>query len=286
MHLTEARLGQQLCGQRGAAVHLGVPGRVGPDGLDTDQVLQVGTHRRQDVPHTFDKISHAIERSAPAVCPAYRHRMPSMGHLLAFGLISLLVIVIPGPSVLFTVGRALTVGRRQALLTVAGNAMGAYVQILAVALGAGALILASSLAFSVIKFVGAAYLIYLGVQAIRHRHGLGEVLTGGASAKRPSRVLADGFVVGMTNPKTIVFFVAALPQVVDPAAGRVTAQMLVLGVVFLSIAVISDSIWALAAGLARDWFAQSPRRFAAIGGAGGLAMVGLGVSLAVTGRKD
>ncbi|WP_285029862.1 LysE family translocator [Mycolicibacterium sp. lyk4-40-TYG-92] len=212
--------------------------------------------------------------------------MPSMGHLLAFGLISLLVIVIPGPSVLFTVGRALTVGRRQALLTVAGNAMGAYVQILAVALGAGALILASSLAFSVIKFVGAAYLIYLGVQAIRHRHGLGEVLTGGASAKRPSRVLADGFVVGMTNPKTIVFFVAALPQVVDTAAGNVAAQMLVLGVVFLAIAVVSDSVWALAAGLARDWFAQSPRRFAAIGGAGGLAMVGLGVSLAVTGRKD
>ncbi|MCX8557450.1 MULTISPECIES: LysE family translocator [Mycolicibacterium] len=212
--------------------------------------------------------------------------MPSLGHLLAFGLISLLVIVVPGPSVLFTVGRALTVGRRQALLTVAGNAMGAYVQILAVALGAGALILASSLAFSVIKFVGAAYLIYLGVQAFRHRHGLGEVLTGGTSAKRPGRVLADGFVVGMTNPKTIVFFVAALPQVVDAAAGNVPAQMLVLGVVFLAIAVVSDSVWALAAGLARDWFAQSPRRFAAIGGAGGLAMVGLGISLAVTGRKD
>jgi threonine/homoserine/homoserine lactone efflux protein len=212
--------------------------------------------------------------------------MPSMGHLLAFGLISFLVIVVPGPSVLFTVGRALTVGRRQALLTVAGNAMGAYVQILAVALGAGALIYASSLAFSIIKFVGVAYLIYLGVQAIRHRHALGEVLAGGASALRPSRVLADGFIVGMTNPKTIVFFVAALPQVVDPAAGQVTTQMLVLGVVFLTIAVISDSVWALVAGLARDWFAQSPGRIAAVGGVGGLAMVGLGVSLAVTGRKD
>ncbi|KIU18618.1 LysE family translocator [Mycolicibacterium llatzerense] len=212
--------------------------------------------------------------------------MPSMGHLLAFGLISFLVIVVPGPSVLFTVGRALTVGRRQALLTVAGNAMGAYVQILAVALGAGALIYASALAFGIIKSIGVAYLIYLGVQAIRHRHALGEALTGGTSSIRPLRVLADGFVVGMTNPKTIVFFVAALPQVVDPAAGHVSTQMLILGVVFLAIAVTSDSIWALAAGLARDWFAQSPRRIAAIGGAGGLAMVGLGVSLAVTGRKD
>lgn len=212
--------------------------------------------------------------------------MPSLAHLLAFGLISFLVIVVPGPSVLFTVGRALTVGRRQALLTVAGNAVGAYVQILAVALGAGALIYASSLAFSIIKFAGVAYLIYLGVKAFRHRHALGEALAGGAAALRPSRALADGFVVGMTNPKTIVFFVAALPQVVDPAAGNPATQMLVLGAVFLAIAVISDSVWALAAGLARDWFAQSPRRIAAVGGAGGLAMVGLGVSLAVTGRKD
>ncbi|MET4432714.1 LysE family translocator [Mycolicibacterium sp. 624] len=212
--------------------------------------------------------------------------MPSMTHLLAFGLISFLVIVIPGPSVLFTVGRALTVGRRQALLTVAGNAVGAYIQILAVALGAGALIFASALAFSIIKMIGVAYLVYLGVQAIRHRHALGEALAGGSPAARPSRVLADGFIVGVTNPKTIVFFVAALPQVVDTAAGHVLAQMLTLGVVFLLIAVISDSVWALTASLARDWFAQSPRRIAAIGGAGGVAMVGLGVSLAFTGRKD
>ena len=209
-----------------------------------------------------------------------------MGHLLAFGLISFLVIVIPGPSVLFTVGRALTVGRRQALLTVVGNATGAYVQILAVALGAGALIYASTLAFSIVKFVGVGYLVYLGIQAIRHRHALGEALAGGSSVKGPARVLADGFIVGMTNPKTIVFFVAALPQVVDTTAGHVLTQMLVLGLVFLVIAVVSDSVWALAASLARDWFAQSPRRIAAIGGAGGFAMVGLGVSLAFTGRKD
>lgn len=99
-------------------------------------------------------------------------------------------------------------------------------------------------------------------------------------------MLADGFVVGVTNPKTIVFFVAALPQVVDTAAGHVLPQMLVLGVVFLAIAVVSDSVWALAASMARDWFAQSPGRIAALGGAGGVAMVGLGVSLAFTGRKD
>ena len=209
-----------------------------------------------------------------------------MGHLLAFALISFLVIVIPGPSVLFTIGRALTVGRRQALLTVAGNAMGAYLQIVAVALGAGALISASALAFSIIKFIGVGYLVYLGVQAFRHRHALGDTLAEGSAATRPIRALADGFVVGVTNPKTIVFFVAALPQVVNPAAGHVLTQMLALGVVFLVIAVVSDSIWALAASLARDWFAQSPDRVAAIGGAGGLAMVGLGLSLAFTGRIE
>jgi threonine/homoserine/homoserine lactone efflux protein len=209
-----------------------------------------------------------------------------MGHLLTFGLISFLVIVIPGPSVLFTVGRALTVGRRQALLTVAGNAVGAYVQIVAVALGAGALIYASTLAFTIVKFVGVGYLIYLGVQAIRHRNALGEALAGGSVATQPARVVADGFIVGLTNPKTIVFFVAALPQVVDTAAGNELVQMLVLGLVFLVIAVVSDSVWALAASFARDWFAQSPRRIAAIGGAGGVAMVGLGASLAFAGPQD
>jgi threonine/homoserine/homoserine lactone efflux protein len=201
-------------------------------------------------------------------------------------LISFLVIVIPGPSVLFTVGRALTVGRREALFTVAGNAVGAYVQVVAVALGAGALLQTSALAFSVIKLAGAAYLIFLGVQAVRRRRALSETLATARISTSPGRVMVDGFVVGITNPKTIVFFVAALPQVVDPATGHVIAQMLTLGVVFPAIALFSDSVWAILAGTARDWFARSPRKMSAIGGAGGLAMVSLGISMAVSGRKD
>ncbi len=209
-----------------------------------------------------------------------------MNHLLAFALISFLVIVIPGPSVLFTVGRALTVGRREALLTVAGNAVGAYLQIVAVAVGAGALVRASVLAFEIVKLAGAAYLVFLGVQAIRHRRRMSETMVTGQVSTRPGRVVVDGFVVGLTNPKTIVFFLAALPQVVDPASGHAVTQMLVLGGVFPAIALISDSVWALLAGTARNWFARSPRRMAAIGGAGGLAMVSVGVTIAVTGRRD
>jgi threonine/homoserine/homoserine lactone efflux protein len=212
--------------------------------------------------------------------------MPTMTHLLAFAGISLLVILIPGPSVLFTVGRALTVGQREALLTVAGNAIGAYMQVIAVALGAGVIVQASAFAFGAIKLAGAMYLVFLGIQAFRHRYQMSELLASGRVAGRPARVVVDGFVVGVTNPKTIVVFLAALPQVVDPAVGHAVTQMLVLGSVFPAIALVSDSVWAVLAGTARSWFARSPRRLAAIGGTGGLAMVSVGVALAITGRKD
>jgi threonine/homoserine/homoserine lactone efflux protein len=212
--------------------------------------------------------------------------MPTMTHLLAFALISLLVILIPGPSVLFTVGRALTVGRREALLTVAGNAVGAYLQIIAVALGAGAIVQTSAFAFGAIKFAGAMYLVFLGIQAFRHRRQMSAALASGRVAGRPVRVVIDGFVVGVTNPKTVVFFLAALPQVVDSASGHAVTQMLILGCVFPAIALLSDSVWALLAATAKNWFARSPRRLAAIGGTGGLAMVSVGVALAVTGHRD
>jgi threonine/homoserine/homoserine lactone efflux protein len=138
----------------------------------------------------------------------------------------------------------------------------------------------------VIKLVGAAYLIHLGVQAIRHRHSLREAMASRLAPARARRVVADGFLVGVANPKTIVFFAAALPQFIDRAAGQLTVQLLVLGAVFPGIAVISDSVWAIVAGTARNWFARSPRRLATVGGTGGLAMIGLGATLAITGRKD
>jgi threonine/homoserine/homoserine lactone efflux protein len=211
----------------------------------------------------------------------------SLSQVLAFALLSVVVIAVPGPSVLFTIGRALTVGRREALMTVVGNAIGVYLQVVAVAIGVGVIVERSAAVFTVIKLVGAAYLVYLGVQAIRHRRKVTEALAEGMPAVLPSgRALRDGIVVGVANPKSIVFFVVALPQFTNPAAGHVPVQMLLLGALFPVIALVLDSVWALLAATARTWFSRSPRRLELVGGTGGLMMIGLGASIAVTGRKD
>lgn len=212
--------------------------------------------------------------------------MVSADRLAGFAAMSLLLIVIPGPSVLFVVGRALAHGRRTALLSVLGNTVGAYVLVLAVSLGVGPLVARSVLAFTALKLAGAAYLVFLGVKALRQRRGLQEAFAGNAPARGSLRTLWEGFAVGVANPKTMVFFAAVLPQFVDREAGAVTAQMMLLGLVFTLIALVSDSVWGLAAARARSWFARSPKRLALVGGTGGLAMIGLGVTVALTGRQD
>ncbi|HZY28578.1 MAG: LysE family translocator [Jiangellaceae bacterium] len=212
--------------------------------------------------------------------------MPPTDRLLAFTVVSLVFVAVPGPSVLFTISRALTLGRRPALLTVVGNAAGVYLHVIAVALGIGAVVERSLAAFTILKLVGAAYLVYLGVQAVRHRRAVAALLGQPAVPARSRRVVADGFVVGVSNPKSIVFFAAVLPQFVDTAGGPAPVQLLVLGMVAIAAALVSDSVWAVVAGAARDWFGRSPGRLAAIGGAGGVVMIGLGVRLALTGRKD
>jgi threonine/homoserine/homoserine lactone efflux protein len=207
---------------------------------------------------------------------------------LAFAAVSAVLIAIPGPSVLFTIGRALTVGRRAAMFTVLGNEVGGLAQVFAVAFGVGALVERSAQVFAVVKWCGAAYLVYLGVQAIRHRRSMAEALAARVPPVRPWRAARDGFLVGATNPKTIVFLTIALPEFTSRTAGHlpVQMQMLILGALFPAIACILDSVWAAAAGTARQWFTGSPRRLSLIGGAGGLAMIGLGVSVAATGRKN
>lgn len=212
--------------------------------------------------------------------------MVSTDRLLAFAAMSFLLIIIPGPSVLFVVGRALAQGKRAALMTVLGNTLGAYALVVAVALGVGAVVERSVVVFTVLKLVGAAYLVYLGVKAFRERGAMVASFDGGGVARGAWRTLWEGFAVGVANPKTIVFFAAVLPQFVDRAQGHVVVQMLLLGLVFNLIAVVSDSVWGLAAATARGWFARSPKRLSLVGGTGGLAMIGLGVTVAVTGRKD
>lgn len=212
--------------------------------------------------------------------------VPPTGSLAAFAFLAAVIIAIPGPSVLFTISRALTMGRRVALLNVAGNAAGVYVQVVAVAFGFGTLVESSLLAYTVVKYVGAAYIVYLGVEAIRHRRSIAKALAMRATPVSTGRALRDGLIVGATNPKTIVVFAAVMPSFASPAAGGLPGQLLVLGALFPVIALALDSVWATAAGALRAWLARSPRRLAAVGGTGGLVMIGIGVGLAATGRND
>ena len=204
-------------------------------------------------------------------------------NLLAFVLASVVLIVIPGPSVLFTIGRALALGRIGGLLSVLGNALGLLPVVGLVALGVGGIVAKSVVLFTIVKVVGAGYLIYLGIQAIRHRDRAADQAGGAIASRSAWRQLGEGFLVGITNPKTIAFFVAVLPQFVDLNAGAVPLQMIQLGLVFFAIALVSDGIWALVAASARSWFGKSPKRIARLSATGGGLMIGLGGLLLFTG---
>lgn len=210
--------------------------------------------------------------------------MVPLPNLLAFMLASVLLIMIPGPSVLFVLGRSIALGRRGGLLSVLGNALGMLPAIALVSLGVGAIVAESVIVFTIIKIVGAAYLVFLGIQAIRHRAA--RAVQVDTTPKSTLRLVGEGFIVGVTNPKTIAFFVAVLPQFVVRAAGQIPLQLATLGLVFFTLALIMDSTWALIAGTARHWFARSPKRVERMGAAGGVMMVGLGGVLLATGVKN
>ena len=206
--------------------------------------------------------------------------------LAAFAATSLALLVLPGPSVLFVVAQGVAYGRRAAIATVLGNASGLAVHVAAVSLGMGQLVQRSAVLFTTIKLVGAAYIALLGLRALRHRRDLLGRLAGVGAVATPRRLARDGFVVGVSNPKTTLFFLAVLPQFVRSSAGHVTLQLFLLGVVFVALAIINDSAYGLAAGSVRRWLERSPRRVAMVGGTSGLVMIGLGLRLALTGRKD
>jgi threonine/homoserine/homoserine lactone efflux protein len=207
-------------------------------------------------------------------------------HLLVFVLTAFALIVVPGPSVLFVVSRSVELGRKAGLATVVGNASGEFAQVAAVALGIGAIVEGSVAAFTIIKLAGAAYLIYLGVQAVRHRTEISNVLDVSDERKPVWTILRQGFVVGVSNPKSTIFFAAVLPQFTDRAAGHVQLQLLLLGAIFIAIALLSDGVWALVAGTARAWLVRSPHRLSLLRRTGGLVMIGLGIRLALSGRSD
>lgn len=201
--------------------------------------------------------------------------MPSAANILGFTLLAIVIIVVPGPGVLFAVGRALVLGTRPALLSVLGNALGVGVQIVVVALGLGVLIQSSPEAFFVIRVAGALMIGYLGIRAILHRR---QSLEDGADKPHSrSTILKESVVVGLTNAKTLVFFLAALPSFVSVEDGNPIIQMLLLGLIFSIIGIASDSVYAVAAGRARDWLATSEQRLATFRGLGGIALTLLGV---------
>jgi threonine/homoserine/homoserine lactone efflux protein len=210
----------------------------------------------------------------------------SGGQFAGFALASFILIAIPGPGVLFVIGRALAHGRATALASVAGHSAGNCVVAICVAFGIGAIVERSAGFFTAIRLAGAVYLVWLGIQAFRKRGSLARVLTEASAPRGGVRSAREGFLVGITNPKAVILFAAVLPQFVDRQAGHVPAQMLILSALSVLIGLASDSCYGMAASTVRSWFARSPRRLGLVGGVGGLAMIGLGVTLAFTGRKN
>ncbi len=201
--------------------------------------------------------------------------MPSQANLAAFLVLAAVIILVPGPSVLFTIGRALILGTKAAVLSVLGNAFGVGLQIVAISLGLGVAIQQSELLFFAIRLFGAGMIIYLGVKAIISRADFDLDLN--AEQSSAATVVRQSIVVGITNAKTFVFFIAALPSFTSPELGNPVIQMLFLGAIFSVIGTLSDSVYAIAAGQARNWLAGSSQRLATFRGIGGAALTLLGI---------
>ncbi len=198
-------------------------------------------------------------------------------------LASILLIAVPGPSVMFVVGRAFSHGRGNALASVLGNAVGCFAVGVAIAFGLGPLIERSEILFQCIKWAGVFYLIYLGIQAIRHAAPAHESKPKELTNNSLWDAVRTGTIVGLTNPKSFILYTAVVPQFVDTSKGNTALQIVVLGVIPMLIGLITDSIWALSAGQARTWLAKSPRRMVNIGRFGGASIIGVGISVAVSG---
>jgi threonine/homoserine/homoserine lactone efflux protein len=194
-------------------------------------------------------------------------------------LVSVAIILAPGPSVLFTIARAIAWGKRVAVLTVLGNASGFFAMSLLVAVGVGPIIQASDFVYAAVQWGGGLYLIYLGIDAIRKRneHTTQMLEEGSSGAPSAMRVIRDGFVVGILNPKGIVFNAAVTPQFIDRAEGKVIFQLILLGAIFAALAFLCDGTWGILAGTARNWLATNVQRIVLLRSAGGVVMIILGV---------
>ena len=196
---------------------------------------------------------------------------------------AMVIILAPGPSVLFVIARAIAWGRRTAVFTVAGNVIGAFALSTLVAVGLGPILQRSDLAYAAIQWGGGLYLMYLGVDAIRQRRVHAEDMRNqGEISPGMVRSMRDGFWVGALNPKGLVFYAAVLPQFVDREKGNVALQLIFLGAVFSILAFVSDGTWGLLAGTARQWLATDPKRLEKLRATGGTVMIILGVSVLIS----
>jgi threonine/homoserine/homoserine lactone efflux protein len=209
--------------------------------------------------------------------------VPSPTTIALFSVAALALLVVPGPSVLYIVTRSVEQGRRAGFVSVLGVHAGSLVHIAAAAVGLSALLVSSALAFTAVKYAGAAYLIWLGVR--RWRAG-GSLFAG--DDRRPAaagKLFRQGFVVNLLNPKTALFFLALLPQFVDVGRGPVPAQIIVLGVVFVALGITSDGMYALLASTLGGWLRRSRRVARAEPLVTGSVYVGLGVAAAMGGGR-
>ncbi len=209
--------------------------------------------------------------------------MPDSSTLLLFAAAALALIVVPGPAVLYIVAQSIDRGRAAGLVSALGVAAGGLVHVTAAAIGLSSLLVSSATAFAVVKYAGAAYLIGLGLHTLFVRRE--EPVAAAPQERRLRRVFWQGAVVNVLNPKTALFFFAFLPQFVDPDKGSAALQIGVLGLLFVVLAVVSDSIWALAAGTASERLRRSRRFLALRRYVSGAVFVGLG-ALTATARKS
>ena len=191
---------------------------------------------------------------------------------------AMIIILAPGPSVLFIIARAIAWGRATAVATAAGNVTGAFTLSLMVAFGLGPILQRSEAAFIGVQVLGGFYLIYLGIDAIRHSKIHAEdMVNQGDIRPSTSKSMRDGFWVGALNPKGLVFFAAILPQFIDRGSSNVTSQLVLMGATFAVLAFFSDGMWGVIAGTVREWMATSPSRLVLMRRIGGCVMITLGI---------
>jgi len=203
-------------------------------------------------------------------------------NLTQFVLASVAIILVPGPSVMFVIARAVAWGRMTALLSALGNALGMLLLSVFIAVGLGPLLQRYELLLIVVQVLGGMYLIHLGIDAWRHRQEHADDMVKIEEVKPSNyQILRQGFTVGALNPKALVFFSAVFPQFVDPDVGSITIQLLIFGAIFTALALLLDGTWGVLVGSSRDWFVTSRNRLVFLRTVGAVVMMALGVGVMI-----